>query len=84
MARGRAGGPPARGGGRPALRPAASAARGQARAVAARGQARAKANLPGEDGPYLLTSLFTFTFSLYLSLLLLFHFHFKYIYSSFI
>ncbi|XP_066993830.1 heterogeneous nuclear ribonucleoprotein Q isoform X2 [Anabrus simplex] len=48
VARGRAGGPPARGGARGA-RPAASAARGGARAPV-RGGARAKGSLPGEDG----------------------------------
>ncbi|XP_066993833.1 heterogeneous nuclear ribonucleoprotein Q isoform X5 [Anabrus simplex] len=47
VARGRAGGPPARGGARGA-RPAASAARGGARAPV-RGGARAKGSLPGED-----------------------------------
>jgi hypothetical protein len=59
VARGRAGGPPARGGARGA-RTAASAARGGGRAPA-RGGARAKGSLPGEDGLYLhllsLTSL---------------------------
>ncbi|XP_069700610.1 heterogeneous nuclear ribonucleoprotein Q isoform X7 [Periplaneta americana] len=47
VARGRAGGPPARGGARGA-RTAASAARGGGRAPA-RGGARAKGSLPGED-----------------------------------
>ncbi|XP_063243886.1 heterogeneous nuclear ribonucleoprotein Q isoform X4 [Bacillus rossius redtenbacheri] len=47
VARGRAGGPPARGVPRGAQRPAASVARGGARA-AARGGARAKGSLPGK------------------------------------
>lgn len=51
VARGRAGGPPARGGARGA-RTAASVARGGGRAPA-RGGARAKGSLPGEDGLYL-------------------------------
>lgn len=57
VARGRAGGPPARGGARGA-RTAASAARGGGRAPV-RGGARAKGSLPGEDGLYLHLLLLT-------------------------
>lgn len=53
MARGRAGGPPIRGGPRGGRGVAASGGRGGARPPV-RGGLRAKGSLPGEDGLYLL------------------------------